>query len=340
MMTALPLPAMQKLALQVEAAGFGTMWLTESGRTAYLGCAASALATTRLGVGTAVAVAFPRSPMITASTAWELADASGGRFVLGLGTQVKAHVERRYSAEYSSPGPRMEDYVRAVKAAFAAFRGEPLDHHGPFYNLDLLPPQWSPGPIDVPDPPVYVSAVKPWMCAMAGRVSDGIHVHPFHSPEYVRDSMLPHVERGLAQSGRTLDDLTLVVPIMTAVGDTDEQIATTREHARGMISFYGSTRTYSSVFEQHGHDGLSDQLHAKQRAGDIAGMTSLITDDILDHYLVSARWGDLAAALVARYRDLAPNVRVMSYTASSQWRSDPGVFERWAEVATSMRAMA
>ena len=147
-----PLPEIQELATRAEAAGLGTLWLTESGRTAYLSCAAAALATERIGLGTAVAVAFPRSPMITAKVAWELAEASHGRFTLGLGTQIKAHIERRYSAEYLPPGPRMRDYVRALRAIFAAFRGGPLEYHGDYYDFSLLPAQWSPGPIAVARP--------------------------------------------------------------------------------------------------------------------------------------------------------------------------------------------
>lgn len=332
------LPEMQDVARRIEGAGFGTMWLTEAGRTAYLSAAAAGLATERLGIGTGIAVAFPRSPMVTASTTWELADATNGRFTLGLGTQIKAHIERRYSAEYTSPGPRLREYVLAMKAIFKAFRGEEkLKFEGDFYNFSLLPAQWSPGPIDAPDPQIYVSAVLPWMSRMAGEVCDGVHLHPFHSPDYITHVQRPKIEEGAARAGRTLDDVTFICPIMTAVGDTDEEIAKTREHARMMIAFYGSTRTYSPVFEQHGFDGLSDKLHAAQREGDMAAMGKLITDDVLDHYIVQSSWDDLGQTLVARYSDVAPNVRVMSYTAMTQIKADPDIVERWAAVAASMR---
>jgi len=334
-----PLRDVQELARRAEAAGIGALWLTEAGRTAYLSCAAAALATDRIGLGTAVAVAFPRSPMVTAKVAWELADASGGRFTLGLGTQIKAHVERRYSAEYVPPGPRMRDYVLSLRAIFAAFRGAPLAHEGEYYQFTLLTPQWSPGPIDVPDPPIFVAAVLPWMSTMAGELCDGVHVHPFHSADYLRDVQIPNVTAGADKAGRPLADVTFEVPVMTAVGANEHEIAATREHARTMIGFYGSTRTYSPVFEHHGYDGLSDSLHACQRTGDIAGMNALITDDILDHYVVSAHWDDLADALVARYRDLAPTVRLMSYTAISQYARDPDVLDRWGAVADRIRIL-
>lgn len=333
------LRAMQRHAVDVEKAGFGTLWLTESGRTAYLSAAAAGLATSTLRLGTAVAVAFPRSPMITASTAWELADATDGRFVLGLGTQVKAHVERRYSSDYAPPGPRMKEYVQSIQAIFRAFRGdEKLDFAGDYYTFSLLPAQWSPGPIDAPDPPIFVSAVLPWMSRMAGEVCDGIHIHPFNSAEYISQRQLPHVREGVARAGRTLDDVTFEIPVMTPVGDSDEELAETREHARQMIAFYGSTRTYSPVFETHGFDGLSDQLHAKQREGDLAGMVALITDDVLDHYTVTGSWSTLGANLVERYRGVAPTVRLMTYTASSQLRKHPDILDRWAQVASDVAA--
>ncbi len=210
------LHAMQRHARAVEAAGFNTLWLTESGRTAYLSAAAAGLATEKLRLGTAVAVAFPRSPMITASTAWELADATSGRFTLGLGTQVKAHIERRYSSEYAPPGPRMKEYVQAIQAIFRAFRGdEKLSFAGDYYEFSLLPAQWSPGPIDAPNPPIFVSAVLPWMSRMAGEVCDGIHVHPFNSAQYVVERQRPKVEEGVARTGRSLADVTFEIPVMT-----------------------------------------------------------------------------------------------------------------------------
>jgi len=334
-----PLPEIQELATRAERAGLGALWLTEAGRTAYLSCAAAALVTERIGLGTAVAVAFPRSPMITAKVAWELAEASQGRFTLGLGTQIKAHIERRYSAEYVPPGPRMRDYVRALRAIFAAFRGGPLEYHGEYYDFSLLPAQWSPGPIAVDDPPIFVAAVLPWMSAMAGELCDGVHVHPFHSAEYLRHNQIPNVAEGARRAGRSLDAVTFEIPVMTAVGDTEEEIAATREHARTMIAFYGSTRTYSPVFEHHGYDGLSDTLHERQREGDIKGMAALITDDILEHYYVEAGWDDLADALVERYQDLATRVRLMSYTAINQYQTNPDILDRWGAVATRVREL-
>ncbi len=340
MIAADELRAVETRARALEAAGFGTLWFTETGRTPYLSCAAAGLATTTMGIGTAIAVAFPRSPMVTASTAYQLAEATDGRFVLGLGTQVKAHIERRYSSEYAPPGPRLKEHVQAIQAIFRAFRGEEkLDFHGDFYDFSLLPAQWSPGPIAPPDPQIYVSAVLPWMSRMAGEVCDGVHIHPFNSATYLSEVQRPHVEEGASKAGRSLDDITFVIPVMTAVGDTEEELASTREHARSMVAFYGSTRTYAPMFEMHGFDGLSERLHTLQREGDVAGMIALVTDDVLDHYTVSGSWSELGSRLVERYRDVAPDTRLMTYTAAHQIRNgDLSVLDRWAEVVQVVEA--
>jgi probable F420-dependent oxidoreductase len=329
---------MQVHAKMVEDTGFGSIWLTEGARTAYLSCAAAGLATDRLQIGTGIALALVRSPMVTAEIAWELADATDGRFVLGLGSQVKTHIERRYSAEFSPPGPRMKEYTQALKAIFRAFRGEEkLSFEGKYYNFSLLPSAWSPGPIDAPDPPIFISAVLPYMTRLVGEVADGIHIHPFHSPAYVRDVQRVEVEKGLAVSGRSLDAITFQCPIMTAVGDTDQELEKTREHSRMMIAFYGSTRNYAPIFDHHGYVGLSDELNAVQKRGDMKAMVGLITDEVLDHYIVSASWNELGPKLVERYRDIAPNVRITSYTANENI-DDPAAREKWSGVAASMRS--
>ena len=332
----LPLREAQQYAADLEAAGFDGLWFTEGGRTAYLGAGAAALATERLTLGTGIAVAFPRSPMVTAAAAWELAEATSGRFVLGLGTQVRAHIERRYDAEFSHPGPRLREYVLAVKAIFRAFQGEEkLDFHGDHYDLDLLPSMWSPGPIDHPEIPVYIAAVRPWMLRACGAVADGLHVHPLHSRRYLDEVIVPAVAGGADDAGRSLNDVTLACPVLTIVGDTDEERERWREAARFQLAFYGSTRTYRGVFEQHGWDGTSERLHELQKAGDLPAMAATITDEMLDVYAVTATWDGLAAALTDRYRGVDQSVRVICYFVGNAWRDDPAALDRWAQVAAS-----
>ena len=319
-------------ATAAKSAGFDGMLLTEGGRTAYLAATAAALAAPGIEVCTGVAVAFPRSPMITAQAAWELQELTGGHFRLGLGTQVRTHVVRRYGVEFEHPGPRLRDYVLAVKACFAGFRGAPLDHHGDFYELTFLNPQWSPGAIDVPDPHVDVAAVNPWMLRMAGEVADGVHVHPLNHPTYLRETVAANVAAGAATAGRSAEDVQLIVPCFTAVGDSDEERSRWRELARNQVAFYGSTPNYAFIFELLGREGTTAKLREKQKAGDLAGMASVIDDDLLAHFVVESGWDGVAGAIRERYDGLAS--RVVVYFGAF----DRDALRRWGEVARQLAA--
>jgi probable F420-dependent oxidoreductase len=250
-----PLDKVGELARRTQAAGFSGLLFTETGRTAYLNAAVASQAAPSLELSTGVAVAFPRSPFVTAATAWELQEATGGKFRLGLGTQVRTHVVRRYGIEFERPGPRLRDYVRAVKACFAAFRTGTLDHHGEFYHLDFITPQWSAGPIDAPDPNVDVAAVNPWMMRMAGEVADGVHVHPLGEPGYLARHVVPNVAAGAEKSGRSSSDIAVIVPVMAIVGDSDEEGHNEREAVRASMSFYGRRRTTRSSGTRRGLRG-------------------------------------------------------------------------------------
>ena len=328
---------MARLAAEWERLGFSGITLTETGRTAYLSAAVAAVAAPNLSLTTGIAVAFPRSPMITASTAWELAEATQGRFVLGLGTQVKAHIERRFGVPFDPPGPRLREYVQAVKACFRAFNGdEKLSFTGEYYNLSLLPAAWNPGPIAWPDIPVYISAVGPWMTRMAGEVADGIHVHPLHSIPYLNDVLLPKVAEGAALAHRSLADVALAIPVFTVVGDTEEERAPWKDRARSQIAFYGSTRNYAFQFDMLGFEGVSARLNERLKAGDMPGMSALITDEMLEHFAVTATWDELADKLIERYRGVA--TRLIMYFAQPQMDRSRETAGRWGEVARTVRA--
>jgi probable F420-dependent oxidoreductase len=335
MLPAQPLRKAGTLGKRAAEAGLSGLVVTEAGRTAYLTCGALAVAAD-IDVLTGIAVAFPRSPMVTASVAWELAEASGGRFRLGLGAQVRAHIERRYGAAFDPPGPRLREYVLAVKEIFRSFRtGEPLSVSGDFYALSLLPPMWSPGPIDVDDPPIDIAAVNPWMLRMAGEVADGVHVHPLNTPIYLRETLLPEVAAGAARSGRTVDDLQVIVPAFLCVGDTDEEIERWRERARVQVAFYGSTPNYGFIFDQLDREGTTDRIRERQRAGDIPGMAQVIDDDILKEFTTVGTWDDIADEIVAKYGGLA--TRVVSYFTGIDVAHNPDAFERWGLVARAVR---
>lgn len=325
----LPLRSMAAFAQDAERAGFSGIVVTEGGRTAYLGCGAAALATD-IDILTGVAVAFPRSPMVTAEIAWELAEATGGRFRLGLGTQVRAHITRRYGSDFEHPGPRLKEYVLAMQAIFRAFRGdEPLMVDGEFYHLDLLPAQWSPGPIGAPNPPIDVAAVNPWMLRMAGEVADGVHVHPLNHPTYLRETVIPNLREGATKAGRSAEDLEIIVPAFIVPIDDDE--ARWRNFARMQVAFYGSTPNYAFIFEQLGFDGTTDRIRERQRARDLAGMAAEVSDELLDHFVVTGPRSELADKILERYQGLA--TRVVSYFGGLDWTNDPSALNAWADVA-------
>jgi probable F420-dependent oxidoreductase len=318
-------------------AGFDTLWLAETGRTAYLNCAAATLAAPELEIGTAVAVAFPRSPMVTAQSAWELAEASHGRFILGLGTQVKAHIERRFSTVYDHPGPRLREYVRALRAIFRAFSGQaPLNFKGDFYSFSLLG-IWTPGPMAHPDIPIYLAAVRPWMLRAAGEVADGVHVHPFHSRRYLDEVIRPNVAAGAEKAGRRAADVKLACPVFTIVGDTEEEREEWRRRARIQIAFYGSTPAYAGVFELHGWGNTAKRLHQLQRAGDIQGMANAISEEMLDVYAVTCTWDELPRRLVEKYGGVAD--RLIFYFAHESWEKGPETMERWRDAIARTRAL-
>ncbi len=333
----LALRTMQALAREARDAGVSGLVVTEGGRTAYLACAAAALAADGLHLATGVAVAFPRSPMINAQVAWELAEATGGRFRLGLGTQIRTHIERRYGVAFDRPGPRLREHVLAVRACFAAFRGEAkLDFDGDFHRLSFLTPVWSPGRLDVPDPRVDVAAVNPWMLRMAGEVADGVHVHPLATDPYLRETVVAEVAAGAARAGRATTDVALIVPVHVVVGDTEEERRPWREVARTQIAFYATTPNYRFILERIGHAELQDRVRERQKAGDLAGMAGAVGDNALDHFTVTARWDELAGALHARCGGIA--TRLIVYAGSAAWQRDPSTLPRLGEVAKALAA--
>ena len=330
----MPLHTAQQLARHAADSGHAGLVITEAGRTAYLSCAAAALAAD-IDLLTGIAVAFPRSPMVTAQIAWELADATDGRFRLGLGTQVRAHIERRYNAPFDPPGPRIRDYIGAVRACFDAFRGaSPLDFRSDHYELTLLPPIWSPGPIGPPDPAIDLAAVNPWMLRLAGQVADGVHVHPLNTRTYLADTVAPQLAAGAQRAGRHLEDFEIIVPAFLVVGDTPDERDRWRELARTQIAFYGSTPNYSFIFDDLGHPGTTDALRERQKAGDIAAMSAVITDDIVRHFVTEGSWATIADAIADRYAGLA--TRVVNYFGAIAWTEDPQHLARWKPIAQAL----
>ena len=292
-------------ARKVEALGYDCLWSSETQHDPYLPVAVAATATARIKLGTNIATVFSRSPMITAHIAWDLQKASGGRFTLGLGTQVKAHNERRFSVKFESPGPKMAEAIRAIRAIWDCWQnGAKLNFKGQFYTFDVMTPFFNPGTIEHPKIPIFIAAVNPYMCGVAGELCEGMHVHPFNSPKYLREVVHPAVEAGLKKSGRARKEFTFATASFVIVGDNERERAEQAQMVRQQIAFYGSTRTYQPVLECHGWGALTAQLHRKSVEGDWKGMADLVTDEMLEAYAVTATYDQLHAKIVERYDGL------------------------------------
>ncbi len=299
------LQSLPAYARKVEALGFDCLWSSETQHDPYLPLAVAATVTSQIKLGTAIAVAFPRSPMITAHIAWDLQGASGGRFILGLGSQVKGHNERRFSVKFESPGPKLREIVEALRAIWDCWQhGSKLNFKGRFYRFDLMTPFFSPGPIAHPKIPVYISGVNEYMCRVAGEVCDGLHVHPFNSAKYLREYVHPAVSEGLRASGRTREEFTYVTSTFALIGDSEEEIRANTQSVKQQIAFYGSTRTYEPVLAAHGWQDLVPHLHRKSVEGDWKGMADLITDEMLNVYAVSGTYATIGAKIKERYAGL------------------------------------
>jgi probable F420-dependent oxidoreductase len=292
-------------ARKVEALGYDCLWSAETQHDPYLPLAVAATVTSRIKLGTSIAVAFPRSPMITAHIAWDIQKASDGRFVLGLGSQVKGHNERRFSVKFDAPGPRMREIVLALRAIWDCWQnGTKLNFKGEFYRFDLMTPFFNPGPIAHPKIPIYIAGVNAYMCRMAGEVCDGLHVHPFNSPKYLREYVHPACEEGLRASKRTRRDFTYTTSTFAVVGDTEEELRENKQSVKQQIAFYASTRTYEPVLAAHGWQDLTVHLHRKSVEGDWKGMADLITDEMVDTFAVTGSYADIGGKLRERYAGL------------------------------------
>ena len=265
----------------------------------------------------------PNGPPRVAQAAWMLAQATGGRFSLGLGTQVRPHIERRYSAPFSPPGPRMAEYIGALRAIYAAFRGEKLSFEGEYYNFSLLPREWSPGPMVFADPAVYVAGVRPWMCRMIGETADGMLVHPLNSPAYLEQIVVPNV----AAAGRAV---ALVCPVMTAVSDDESVRERQRQGIRARLAFYGSTPGYGVVFDASGWDGVGERLNLLQKERKLEEMMAVITDDMVDAFAITSTWDELPQKLFDRFGGVADDV--VCYSVFEHWGDEPDPMGRWQDV--------
>ena len=291
------IPALARLA---ESMGFNALWSTETMHDPFLPGALIAEHTQKLCFGTAVAIAFARSPATLAYTAWDLAATSQGRFILGLGTQVKAHIERRFGMPWpESVVGKLREQINAVRALWNTWQtNQPLSYRSEHYKLNLMSPFFNPGPIKYPDIPIYIAGVNTGLARLAGELGQGFHAHPFHTPRYLRELILPAIAQGAAKAGRTRAEIKVSTSAFVVTSPEEDSFVRTQ------IAFYASTPSYRPVMELHGWDDTARQLSSLAARGEWADMAGLINDDILRECAVVASPADLPSALLERYRGL------------------------------------
>lgn len=308
-----PLERMAESARRAEELGFHGLVTAEASHEPYLPLMIAAEHTRRLTLLTGIAVAFPRSPMVTAHTAWDLQRYSGGRFLLGLGTQVKGHNERRFSVAWDRPGPRLRELIVAMRAIWDCWQnGTKLDHQGEFYRFGLMTPFFSPGPLQCPPPEVWIAGVNRYMCRLAGEMCDGFHVHPMHSVRYVDEFVRPLIAKGAARSGRDPADVSLASACFIVTGSDDEEMENAAAMVKQQISFYASTRTYRPILELHGWEEVGPRLNELSRQGKWNEMAALISDEMLAEFAVIGRRDEIGALLREKYDGVLDRIALYS----------------------------
>jgi probable F420-dependent oxidoreductase len=314
-------------AQAAERIGFDALWTAETSHDPFFPLVVAAEHTKKIKLGTAIAVAFPRSPMVLAQIGWDLQALSGGRFILGLGTQVKGHNERRFGVRWEHPGPKLREMIQMIRAIWDCWQhGTRPSFSGKFYNFTLMTPFFNPGPIEHPKIPIYIAGVNEYMCQLAGELCDGFHIHPFHSLKYLDEVVFPNLEKGLRKAGRPRSQVAMTTTAFVITGANEAEIEAAKAPVRQQISFYASTRTYSGVLEAHGWGDASARLNEKAAKGDWAGMASEITDEMLEVYAVSGTFDQIADRVQSKYKNHLDRVAFYLPFAAG---SDDG---RWREI--------
>ena len=296
-------------ARRLEAMGVDSVFVGETDRNPFLPLVLVAEHTERMTFGTSVAIAFPRVPHITANIAWDLAKYSGGRFVLGLGTQVKGHNERRFSVPWAPPGPRLRDYINCMRAIWDSWQhGTKPSYEGEYYQYRLTSPFFNPGPIEHPDIPVIISAVNPFNARLAGEVCDGITIHGFSTFRYIREVLIPAVHEGARRAGKNPADLHIQGGGFIVTGRNQQEVEEARERTRRQIAFYASTRSYANVMKTHGWDDEAALLHRLSVEAKWDDMPTVITDEMLDEFCVIGAWDELPAKMREKYAGINTQV--------------------------------
>ena len=321
-------------AAEFEAANYDGVWTAETAHDPFLPLVAAASATERVDLGTSIAVAFARNPMLLANIGWDLQAYSRGRFHLGLGSQIKPHITKRFSMEWSHPAPRMREMIQAVRAIWATWlNGEPLAFRGEFYRHTLMTPFFTPDAADLDGfgpPKVFLAGVGQLMTEVAGEVCDGFFCHGFTTERYLREVTIPALQRGRERAGLSLDGFEISGPLFVVSGNTEEEMAAAAKATRQQIAFYGSTPAYRAVLDLHGWGELQDELNGLSKRGEWETMGELIDDEVLNTFAVVAEPEGIAPELRARFGDIVDRLGFYA-----PYRSDP---DRWAAVLSDLRA--
>jgi probable F420-dependent oxidoreductase len=289
-------------AKAAEEMGFDALWSAETCHDPFLPLVLAAEHTTRIKLGTSIAVAFPRSPMVLAQIGWDLQEQSRGRFLLGLGTQVKGHNQRRFGVKWEQPGPKLREMIQMIHAIWDCWQdGTRPNFQGKFYNFTLMTPFFNPGPLQYPRPPIYIAGVNEYMCRLAGELCDGFHIHPLHSIRYLDTAVMPNIRKGLEKAGRQRGDIALSSTVFVITGENAAEIEAAKGPVRQQISFYASTPAYVGVLETHGWGDAARRLTALSKRGEWAAMGKEITEEMLEAYAITGTYGEIAEKVKRKY---------------------------------------
>ncbi|MBI5089150.1 MAG: LLM class F420-dependent oxidoreductase [Actinobacteria bacterium] len=321
-------------AQEAEAAGYTGVWTAETSHDPFFPLLLAAEHTQTLELGTSIAVAFARNPMTLANIGWDLQTFSKGRFILGLGSQIKPHITKRFSMEWSHPAPRMREMILAIRAIWDTWlTGAPLAFRGDFYTHTLMTPFFTPDKADLGGfgvPKIFLAGVGELMTEVAGEVCDGFICHGFTTEKYLREVTIPALARGRAKAGKTMEGFEIIGPSFVVTGGTEQELEAAATGTRQQIAFYGSTPAYRGVLEVHGWGGLQDELNTLSKQGKWVEMGQLIDDEVLNTFAVVGEPESVAPELNRRYGDV---IQRISFYAP--YKSDP---ERWAKVLADLKA--
>lgn len=314
---------------RLESKGYAGAFTYEGPHDPFFPLLLSARATEKIDLYTAVAIGFARNPMILANIGWDLQALSKGRFMLGLGTQIRPHIEKRFNMPWSKPATRMKEMVLAIKEIWRCWEAnERLDFRGEIYQHTLMTPMFNPGPAPFGLPPIFLAGVGPRMTEVCGEVADGFFLHPFGTAKSLAELTLPALDRGLKKSSRSPDRLEISLQVMVCTGENDEEIEAARQATKQQIAFYGSTPAYRPILDCHGWGELQPELNALTKQGKWGGMNELISDEILEAVAVCAPMGEVAERVRERCQGRADRVSLVAH-----WNQNPDL---WDEIVRDL----